>query len=324
MSRPVLTALLSLLSLTVFQPFSASAQVGALLSDLLKQRPFLTFKQNGHVLTGPGGVRLETTLRGRYLEAATLTLPTPAPATSAAAVAAPYISALLGSDVSTPLASYLAREDVKAHLPQGLTVNAEPYDLFMASDAGGLRFRVSLKQVSGFAGVPASRTLGKASAPIVVRLYSDFQCPYCRKAELEAIPAVLRQLGPDVRFEFHHLPLEGLHPNARSAAEASVCAEQQGKFWPFKDALFRRTDWQELNNPASIYAAVAAQVGLNLASYGKCASGRVGRAEVDAGLAEAGRLHLNGTPSVFVNGYPLSDPYDPASYLRLISFVRGK
>ena len=323
MSRPVLPALLSLLCLTVFQPFPASAQVGAPLSDLLKQRPFLTFKQNGRVLSGPGGVRLETTLRGRYLEAATLTLPTPAPGTSAA-VAAPYLGALLGSDVSAPLASYLAREDVKARLPQGLTVDAEPYDLFMASDAGGLRFRVSLQQRSGFAGVPAARTLGRASAPVVVRLYSDFQCPYCRKAELEAIPAVLRQLGPDVRFEFHHLPLEGLHPNARSAAEASVCAEQQGKFWPFKDALFRRTDWQELNNPAGIYAAVAAQIGLNLASYGKCVASRAGKPEVDAGLAEAGRLHLNGTPSVFVNGYPVGDPYDPASYLRLISFVRGK
>ncbi|MFC4453186.1 DsbA family protein [Deinococcus sonorensis] len=310
---------LTVLALAALSSVSVFAQVGAPVARLLQQPAFHGFQQAGAQLSGPGGVRVQLTPRGRFLEQATLTVPSADPA-----LVARYLNVLLDGDYTAALTDFLGRPSVKAALPAGFTTQADAYDLRLQSSGAGLQVRVSLHQQSGFAPVPVARTLGSAAAPIVVRLYSDFQCPFCQKAELEALPAVLRQLGPDVRFEFHHLPLERLHPNARSAAEASVCAEQQGKFWPFKDALFRRNDWQRADSPVAAYRAVAAQVGLNLDQYQRCVASRAGRAEVDAGLAEADRLEVSGTPTVFVNGYTVPDPYDAASYQQLIEFVRAR
>ncbi len=234
------------------------------------------------------------------------------------------LSALTGEDLSAPLANYLSHPEVQARLPAGVQVAADPYTLALKTVGQGLSLTVSLAQHSGFGPVPVSRVLGNPAAPVVIRMYSDLQCPYCQKAELEALPTVLKDLPKDVRFEFHHVPLEHLHPNARAAAEASVCAANQGRFYPFKDALFRRDDWQKQPNPAPTFETVAQGTGLNIQTYWACVAARQGQAEVDAGLAEAEKVGIEGTPTVFIGSYQVADPYDAASYQKLLDFVRAK
>ncbi|WP_424952259.1 DsbA family protein [Deinococcus sp.] len=275
------------------------------------------------MLTAPGAT-VTLTIRGtppatQYLESAAVLLPT-----SDAAQAGALLDALTGQDLAAPLAAFLKRPEVQAGLADGLSVAADPYTLSLKTAGAGLSLTVSLQTLSGFGPVPASRILGDPAAPYAIRMYSDFQCPYCQQAELEAIPTVVKNLPKDVRFEFHQFPLESLHPNARAAAEASVCAENQGQFFAFKDALFRRNDWQKAVNPSAIFQAVAQGVGVNTVTYRGCIADRAGKAEVDAGLAEASRLGLNSTPSVYIGNYRLSNPYDPASYQALLDFVRAK
>src|SRR6266850_3742353 len=77
---------------------------------------------------------------------------------------------------------------------------------------------------------------GSANAPIEIIEFSDFQCPYCQRAN-PTVAQVLKTYGDRVHFVYRHFPL-GNHPNARPAAEASQCAAEQGKFWQYHDALF--------------------------------------------------------------------------------------
>ncbi len=305
-------------------PLSASAQVGATLSASLKAPGFSGFTLAGDILQGQDGVTITLTTRGtlpgvQYLESAAVLLPSADPV-----LAGRLLSALTGSDLAAPLAAFLKRPEVQAKLQEGLSVNSDPYVLSFRAAGTGLGMTVALQTLSGFGAVPVSRILGDPAAPYAIRMYSDFQCPYCQQAELEALPTVLRNLPRDVRFEFHQFPLESLHPNARAAAEASVCAAKQGRFFAFKDALFRRNDWQKSANPGTVFQAVAQGAGVNVGSYRSCIADRAGKAEVDAGLAEAGRLGLNSTPSVYIGGYRVADPYTPASYQALLDFVRAR
>src|SRR5262245_38577266 len=79
---------------------------------------------------------------------------------------------------------------------------------------------------------------GPADARVTIIEFSDFQCPYCEKVARESLRDVFAKYPVDVRLVYRHLPLESIHGFARGAAEASVCADQQGKFWPFHDRLF--------------------------------------------------------------------------------------
>ncbi|WP_425146873.1 DsbA family protein [Deinococcus sp.] len=311
------------LSLALLTVSSASAQVGGNLAATLVQPALSSFKASGNLLTdASSGATITLTPKGSYLASADLRLPGGDPVQ-----AGKLLNALTGQDFAQGLSDFLKRPDVQAKLPQGLSVAAETFDLKVQQQPDqSLTLAVSLHQLAGFGAVPSTRILGDPAAPIVVRMYSDLQCPYCQKAELEAVPTVIRNLKPqkDVRFEFHPFPLEQLHPNARPAAEAAACAEKQGKFWAFKDALFRRADWQGMANPSVIFQSLAVSVGAKLQPYRDCMADRGGKQSVDEGLAEAVRLGLNATPTVYVNGYRVSNPYDAASYQALIEFVRAK
>ena len=78
---------------------------------------------------------------------------------------------------------------------------------------------------------------GAAKAPVTIVEFSDFQCPYCKGA-LPVLKQVTEKYGDKVQFMFKDFPLNDIHPQAQAAAEAAHCAEEQGKFWEYHDALF--------------------------------------------------------------------------------------
>lgn len=91
-------------------------------------------------------------------------------------------------------------------------------------------------------GIPnvGSHVKGASSARIGIVEFSDFECPFCGRhaaAVYGELQAKFVNTGK-VRYQFRHLPLEQIHPNAKKASEAAECAGDQGKFWEFHDALF--------------------------------------------------------------------------------------
>jgi len=137
---------------------------------------------------------------------------------------------------------------------------------------------------------------GPATAKVTIVEFSDFQCPFCARANA-TLDQLLRDYPNDVRILFRHNPLP-FHNNAAPAAEAAVAAEKQGKFWEMHDKLF--ADQTDLGRPA--LELHAAELGLDLAAFRAALDTHAGRARVDDDLALGRQLGVRGTPNFFING----------------------
>jgi protein-disulfide isomerase len=127
-------------------------------------------------------------------------------------------------------------------------------------------------------------------------LFSDFQCPYCRTFA-EPVKEVAKHYGPRARLVFMQFPL-GFHKQAHLAAQASLAAAIQGKFWEMHDLLFE-------NNKALERADLekyAEKIGLNMARFRKDLDEGTWKGEVDRQMAAGKKAGVRGTPSLFVNG----------------------
>jgi len=153
---------------------------------------------------------------------------------------------------------------------------------------------------------------GPESAPITIVEFSDYQCPFCKRSE-SVIEEVLTRYPEQVRFVYRHLPLP-MHPHARPAAEAAVCAEEQGKFWPFHALLFE-------NNKAlseEDLTKYAEQAGLDTEAYQKCRESESASARVTADLAAGQEAGARGTPAFFINGIFLNGARPIESFIEVI------
>ncbi len=146
-------------------------------------------------------------------------------------------------------------------------------------------------------GAPAR---GPEDAPIKIIEFADYECPYCQKVHPE-LKKLERQYSGKVEFIYMDLPLP-MHPHAEKAAEAALCARDQGKFWEFHDALFDNPT--QLDVPHLKQEAVALK--LDEARFNKCLDSGEKAIAVQKNLTEARRLGLTGTPSFFVNNHFLS------------------
>lgn len=138
-------------------------------------------------------------------------------------------------------------------------------------------------------------SIGSKAAAVTITEFSDFQCPYCRDTQ-GVIRQILRIYEGDVRLIFKHLPLD-IHAQAFAAAQAAFCAEDQGLFWPYHDALFAS---EALS--AEAFNTLAMNLGLSLPKFQACVLSETSRAAVRKDMQEARRLGINSTPTFIVNG----------------------
>lgn len=138
-------------------------------------------------------------------------------------------------------------------------------------------------------------SLGPADAPVTIIEFSDFKCPYCKQAT-KTLEEVIRAYGDRVRIVFKHLPLP-IHPEAFEAAQAAVCADEQGKFWEYHDRLF---DSKELTSDA--LKMHAAELGLSAKKFETCLGSDASRAVVLKNLQQARQADIQGTPTFVING----------------------
>jgi len=142
--------------------------------------------------------------------------------------------------------------------------------------------------------IGASPTTGAADAKIILVEFSDFQCPFCSRAH-GTVKQFMAKHGDEVLLVYKHLPLARIHPQAIPAAEASIAAQKQGKFWEYHDALFEN----QKRLGEELYLEIARDLNLNISKF---KSDRTSAKEIlDRDTALARELLINGTPTFFMN-----------------------
>jgi protein-disulfide isomerase len=176
--------------------------------------------------------------------------------------------------------------------------------------AGGLTDSVSTAADRG-------RIRGAETAPIWLVEVSDFQCPYCKRWHEEAFATIDReyvQTGK-VRLAYLNFPLSSIHPNARAAAEAAMCASVQGKFWPLHDALFRAQErWAGLENPMAAFDSLALAAGVAAGPWRSCMTSHATAPLIDADRDRSATAGVKSTPTFFIGDRKLEGAYPVDSF----------
>jgi protein-disulfide isomerase len=142
----------------------------------------------------------------------------------------------------------------------------------------------------------APRT-GNASSPVTLVEFSDFQCPFCRQFAPN-MGELAKNYGSKINIVYRQYPIPSLHPFAFKAAEASLCANEQGKFWELHDLMF--SDQQHIT--IRDLKEKARRLGMDGNKFDSCLDTGKYTEQVQNDMAEGNKAGVTGTPALFVNG----------------------
>lgn len=169
---------------------------------------------------------------------------------------------------------------------------------------------------------------GNPNAKVRLVAFSDFQCPFCRRAAF-TLKSYLKAYQEDVVFYFLNYPLDPTcnpaipppgHPVACLAAKAAVCAGKEGKFWDYHDLIF--VNQGRLSR--AVLVELAANAGLNGPTFESCLASDEALEAVKRDVEEGGKVQLQGTPTLYINGRFFRDWPDPDRLRMVIEAEREK
>jgi protein-disulfide isomerase len=159
---------------------------------------------------------------------------------------------------------------------------------------------------------------GSARAPVVMQIFSDFECPFCKRVA-PTLEALQKEFGNDLRIVWRNYPLE-FHKHARLAAIAALEARAQGgdgAFWRMHDRLYAaQTDPGGLERDR--LETYAAELGLDRARFSRALDDGRHDAALTADRSIAAAANITGTPSFVVNGYFISGAQHIAKFRKIV------
>lgn len=186
---------------------------------------------------------------------------------------------------------------------EGVTdIDIAPYGetLYLVNSNTKTFTSLSVSQIADL-DVGTSPFKGPENAPITIIVFTDFECPYCKK-----LPPILDQVlqnNPDkIKLVLKNLPLTRIHPMAESAARAALAANSQGKFWEYHDMLF---DSPRLSQ--EVFEELAMELGLDMDQFKEDMSSMPVRAQLQSDFQMAKAADVSGTPTCFINGRRLQE-----------------
>lgn len=158
---------------------------------------------------------------------------------------------------------------------------------------------------------PTNHVTGKLDSKVTLVEYGDYQCPVCENYN-PVVQQVQQKYKDTVKFQFRHLPLNQVHPNAFAAARAAEAASAQGKFWEMHDALYNLSNWQDwtgASNPNKLFETYAKQLGLDVAKFQKDSASSAVNRQINADVAEFKKTKQTpATPAFFINDKFIDNP----------------
>ncbi len=161
---------------------------------------------------------------------------------------------------------------------------------------------------------PDSHITGNPEAPVTLVEFADLQCPSCAAAAPQ-MQQLRRRYSGRVRFVFRQFPLERIHAYALSAAEASECAAQQGKFWQALDRFYAangKLDERSLQR-------YAGELGLDTAKFRACLTSDATLATVRRDLDDGLALGVRATPTFFLGKQRIIGAPEPAKFEQMLN-----
>jgi protein-disulfide isomerase len=146
--------------------------------------------------------------------------------------------------------------------------------------------------------------LGESDAPITLIEFTDYQCPFCSRHFTETYGKIKSDYVDTgkVKLVVRDYPLS-FHPHAQKTAEATECADDQGKFWEMHDKLFEtQAAWSSAADIVPTLKQYAADLGLNAATFDSCLDGGTHAKEVAADMADGSAAGISGTPGFWILG----------------------
>jgi protein-disulfide isomerase len=153
---------------------------------------------------------------------------------------------------------------------------------------------------------------GPATAKVTIVEFSDFQCPYCAKAALEAA-LVVQKFPTQVKLVFKQFPLED-HSQAALAAEASLAAQAQGKFWQLHDKMY--ANFRSINRARIL--AWATEVGMDVNKLQADLASHKYAARVHAEEQEGEVAGVEGTPTFYINGQKFNGVFEVSAIAPIV------
>ena len=161
---------------------------------------------------------------------------------------------------------------------------------------------------------------GSASAKVTITIFSDFQCPFCKRVE-PTLAEIEKEYGSKVKFAWRHMPLP-FHadaPLAGQAAQEAFAQKGNAGFWKMHDKLFEAQGSSEDAIKRPGLEKIAQEIGLNMDKFKAALDSNAHKAKLDADSKIGNDAGINGTPAFVINGYYLSGAQPTAAFKNLIN-----
>jgi protein-disulfide isomerase len=174
----------------------------------------------------------------------------------------------------------------------------------------------------------AGYTIGNINAPVEVTEFGDFECPACGNFATLTEPDIRKRYVSTgkVLWRFIDFPLS-VHRNTWPASRAAACADEQGKFWEFHDALYQTQDqWngEATSNPDKYMKQLGKQLGLNTSQFDQCVDTKKTQAKVQAHYALAEARKVAQTPTFVIGDRQIPGAMSYDQFARLLDTALAK
>lgn len=187
----------------------------------------------------------------------------------------------------------------------GAGIATKGFGLFQGGIDDNVRIRVHIGN---------DPSTGNKNASVLIIAFSDYECPFCKKAE-QTIKNILEKYPDEIVYIFKDYPLTRTHPNAYNSALAAECAKEQAKFWEYHNLLFEHSDQLEIQ----YLKEYAKLLELDTEKFNNCLETQQYKHEVEKDIQTANSVGVTGTPIFFINGIKVIGAQPEHEFIKIIN-----
>jgi len=156
--------------------------------------------------------------------------------------------------------------------------------------------------------------IGNPNASVIIIAFSEYECPFCTKAE-QTMREIMNKYEGDVVYVFKNYPLTRIHPHAYNASLAAECAKEQDKFWKYHNYLYEHNEHLEVQ----YLKEYARLLDLNTEQFNECLETQRYKKEVEKDIQTARLVGVTGTPTFFINGIKVVGAQPEEEFIKIIN-----